>query len=308
MIPLFFAPLQGYTDDVFRRTHHQSVGGATAYYTPFLRWEHGGIRPKDERDIRAAHNEAVPVVPQLIASSVDEFRPLLEAVRAQGYQAVDFNMGCPFPLQARHGRGAGLLARTEQVRAIFEEMRLHCDLRFSVKMRLGWDDPQEAFRLIPLLHTAPLTHVTLHPRLGTQAYKGQADREAFRLFMEQCNLPLVYNGDLQSPDDILQLLEAFPGLAGVMIGRGWLARPSLGRELMEGRTWPLHERLALVLRLHERIYAHHAGHIPSETQLLQRMRPFWDYLEAEIGRKAFKKIHKAGSLRNYLAAVAAIVP
>ena len=51
MKPLHFAPLQGYTDDVYRRLHHRLVGGIAAYYTPFVRWEHGGVRSKDLRDI-----------------------------------------------------------------------------------------------------------------------------------------------------------------------------------------------------------------------------------------------------------------
>ena len=306
MLPLYFAPLQGYTDDVYRRTHHQLVGGATAYYTPFLRWEHGGVRSKDERDIRPEHNIGVPIVPQVIASSVDEFRALLAVVLERGYREVDLNMGCPFPLQARHGRGSGLLARHTQVAEIFDEMRQHPDVRFSVKLRLGWDNDQEAIRLLPLLNAAPLHRLTLHPRLGTQAYKGEANREAFALFSANCAHPIVYNGDLHTPDEVEQLLEALPQLAGVMIGRGWLARPSLGRELIDGRTWSADERLQLIVQLHERIYAHHASIIPSEAQLLQKMRPFWDYLEDEIGRKPFKKIHKAGSLRNYLAAVEAL--
>ena len=50
MLPLYFAPLQGFTEDTYRRIHHELVGGITAYYTPFLRLEHKGIRTKDARD------------------------------------------------------------------------------------------------------------------------------------------------------------------------------------------------------------------------------------------------------------------
>ena len=51
-IPIHFAPLQGYTDDVYRRIHHQLAGGIDTYYTPFVRMEGGGVRSKDMRDIR----------------------------------------------------------------------------------------------------------------------------------------------------------------------------------------------------------------------------------------------------------------
>ena len=106
MKPLHFAPLQGYTDDVYRRLHHRLVGGIAAYYTPFVRWEYGGVRSKDLRDIAPEHNEGVPVVPQIIAADADELARLVDVVAGLGYRRIDLNMGCPFPLQARHGRGS----------------------------------------------------------------------------------------------------------------------------------------------------------------------------------------------------------
>ena len=63
---IHFAPLQGYTDDVYRRLHHQLIGGIATYTTPFLRVEGGGVRSKDLRDVDPEHNQGVLVVPQLI--------------------------------------------------------------------------------------------------------------------------------------------------------------------------------------------------------------------------------------------------
>lgn len=307
MIPLHFAPLQGYTEDAFRRLHHRCVGGATAYHTPFLRWEHGGVRSKDLRDVRPAFNEGVPIVPQVIASSLEEFTALLGVLEPMGYRRVDLNMGCPFPLQARHGRGAGLIARREQVEAILDEMRRRTDWQFSIKLRLGWESPEESLSLLPLLNTAPLAHLTLHPRLGTQGYKGEADVEAFARFAEQCTLPLIYNGDLRTPGDVRRIAERFPHLAGIMIGRGWLGRPSLGKEIEEGREWERHKRIRLAKQIHEQLHAHFAAIIPGEAQLHQKLKTYWDFMEEELGRKAFKKVQKAGNFKNYLRAVEEIL-
>ena len=69
MLPIHFAPLQGHTDDVYRRIHHQFIGGIERYYTPFVRVEAGDIRSKDRRDIDPKNNEDVPVVPQIIFKS-----------------------------------------------------------------------------------------------------------------------------------------------------------------------------------------------------------------------------------------------
>lgn len=307
MIALHFAPLQGYTDDVYRRLHHQLVGGVDFYYTPFVRLEHGVPRYKDLRDILPTHNEDVPVVPQIIAANVQEFRTLTDLIVENGYRRIDLNMGCPFPLQAKHGRGCGLLAKTDDITAMFAEMKQHPEVQFSIKLRLGWDDSTVAQRLLPLINDAPIMQVALHPRIGTQGYKGTTDVEAFAAFAAECKKPLIYNGDLTSPEEVLQMQERFPQLTGIMVGRGLLARPSLGAELRKQREWVRHERIALLHRLHDALHAHYARIIPGEAQLHQKLRTFWDYLEPEIGRKPFKAVHKAGNLRNYLRAVAEIV-
>lgn len=307
MIALHFAPLQGYTDDVYRRLHHQLVGGVDFYYTPFVRLEHGVPRSKDLRDILPTHNEDVPVVPQIIAANVQEFRTLTDLIVENGYRRIDLNMGCPFPLQAKNGRGCGLLAKTDDITAMFAEMKQHPEVQFSIKLRLGWDDSTVAQRLLPLINEAPIMQVALHPRIGTQGYKGTTDVEAFAAFAAECKKPLIYNGDLTSPEEVLQMQERFPQLTGIMVGRGLLARPSLGAELRKQREWVRHERIALLHRLHDALHAHYARIIPGEAQLHQKLRTFWDYLEPEIGRKPFKAVHKAGNLRNYLRAVAEIV-
>ena len=76
MIALHFAPLQGYTDDIYRRLHHQLVGGVVFLLHPLLcdrTWRTSA--PKDLRDIAPEHNENVPVVPQIIAANIAEFAP-----------------------------------------------------------------------------------------------------------------------------------------------------------------------------------------------------------------------------------------
>ena len=132
-----FAPLQGYTDCIYRRAHHECVGGVDEYYTPFVRIEHGEIRKKDLRDIDPERNSGVPTVPQVIAKDGDEFARLCDALQGQGWQRIDINMGCPFPMQVKAGRGSGLLQHPDKVEEILREMQSRPEVTFSVKMRLG---------------------------------------------------------------------------------------------------------------------------------------------------------------------------
>ena len=302
-IPIHFAPLQGYTDDVYRRIHHELMGGIQTYYTPFLRMEGGGIRSKDMRDIRPEFNEGVPVVPQIIVKSMKEFEFLTAIVEEKGYTHVDINMGCPFPLQAKHGRGSGLLAHVDIVEEMAKAMASKSQLKFSVKMRLGWENADEWHPVLDVLNATPLEQITLHPRIGTQQYKGSVSMEAFGEFYALCKHPMIYNGDVTSVDDIRKLEAMYPKLAGVMIGRGLLARPSLASEYASGVELPWEKRRPMLLDFHDRMKAHYETTANSEAQVHSRLRLFWEYMEEELGRKTYKKIMKAGNLKNYLSAV-----
>lgn len=302
-MPIHFAPLQGYTDDAYRRIHHQLIGGICTYYTPFVRMEAGGVRSKDMRDIRPEFNEGVPVVPQIILKSMKEFEYLVGIVEEKGYTRIDLNLGCPFPMQAKHGRGSGLLAHTDIIADMAQSIASKKHLQFSVKMRLGWENADEWRPVLDILNETPLQQVTLHPRIGTQQYKGTLDMQAFEACYHACKHPLVYNGDLTSVADIRRIEQAYPRLAGIMIGRGLLARPSLAIEYASGKEQTWEERRETLQEMHRQLQAHYEPILNSEAQLHNKLRTFWEYMENELGRKPYKKIMKSGNLRNYLKAV-----
>ncbi len=308
-MPIYFAPLQGYTEAPYRRIHQEVCGGIDCYYTPFIRLEHGQIRKKDLREALPEQNEGVKVIPQVIASDAEEFLPLVEKLAAIGHTEVDVNMGCPFPLQTRLGRGSGILPHVDRVEGVLREVtRLHDEqgIRFTVKMRLGQESADECMALLPALNVAPLEHITLHPRVGKTQYKGELDMESFARFYEASEHPLVFNGMLLSVEDIARVVEQYPRLAGVMIGRGLLSRPTLAWEWQEGRTLDEAAVRQKVLEMHRRLLTHYESAIEGgEGQLVQKMHAFWEYMEPLFGHKVVKKILKSGSLRNYREAVSA---
>ncbi len=303
MLPIFFAPLQGYTDDVYRRIHHKLAGAVKNYYTPFVRVEIGSIRSKDLRDITPENNKNVPVVPQIIFSNRKEFEYLVDRVEALGYNEIDLNMGCPFPLQARHGRGSGILSDTATVGEIIEAIKARKNIQFSIKMRLGWENNDEYKEVIKLLNTVNLQHITLHPRTGIQQYKGNIDIERFKIAYKISDNPIIYNGNILTLDDIKRTEENFPQLKGIMIGRGLLGIPSLAVEYHNNTVWNNNKRIELMLKMHDALMAEYAKILKGDTQMLNKMRTFWEYSETLLGRKPYKKIIKSGNLKNYLIAV-----
>ena len=127
--------------------------------------------------------------------------------------------------------------------------------------------------------------------------------EAFDEFYARCKHPLIYNGDITTLEDIQSIETTYPNLAGIMIGRGLLARPSLATEYFSGKESPWETRRNQLHEFHNRLMAHYETTANSEAQVHNRMRLFWEYMEAEIWKKTYKKIMKAGNLKNYLAAV-----
>ena len=323
MLKILFAPLQGYTTGIYRKAHAEIFGGVDAYYAPFLRIENGKPREKDLRDLNLFDGNAREI-PQIIANSIDEFKILANALIAKGYTEIDFNMGCPFPMQVNRHRGAGLLSDEQAVQEIMDEIRKISNangtaptivkgtapVKFSVKMRLGQDSPDEAFALLPILNEAPLSQITLHPRLGKQQYKGAIDFKSFEKFYEECRHPLVYNGDITTVSQICEMERRYPKLAGVMIGRGLLAKPSLAAEYKGMRdincAAPSQDFFGKLFQMHQVIFDHACKTYQGDSQILSHIQSFWEYLEPSIPKKIFKKIKKAGKLSEYQEAITAM--
>ena len=300
---IYSAPLQGFTEAVWRNVHNEVFGGIDDYYTPFLRYEHGEIRSKDIRDVECKNNTVENLVPQIIAATPEEMRPLLELIRNEGYKRVDINMGCSFPLQARKKHGAGILSHPDLVAGILEEVKRNDDIVFSIKMRLGWNDKHEWQALMEMINDTPLSHVTMHPRLGVEQYKKPVDIDAFREFYDACKHPVVYNGDLLTLQDIQRVENEFPELDGIMLGRGLLANPALGLEYSAGKEMSNKELAISVRKMHDKMHDVMAQRLQGNTQYLNKLKPYWEYLLPDMQKRDKKAILKAATIEKYMYAV-----
>lgn len=365
ILPVHFAPLQGFTECAYRQAHFLYAGirkdesnlgsGIAAYYTPFLRIEKGAAREKDLRDLQRdlefiksrqsnchcenlAYGTSIDsschspldgesgrfynVIPQVICRDAFEFRTLVDAIQKlkqdcgfapnEVFPQIDINMGCPFPMQAKSGRGSGILPRIDAVKEILAEVANRAPLRFSIKMRLGYTSPEECLALLPLLNEAPLAHITMHPRLGVQQYKGALDFDAFQKFYEGCKHPVIFNGDITSVKDIQAIACRFPNIKGIMIGRGLLANPALATEYQAGSK-NTDNPIPALIKIHDALLANYRQRLQGDAQVLDKIRPFWTYAietaqdpsrgQSDIPKRAIKKIAKARNLSDYLNAV-----
>lgn len=298
---IFCAPIQGLTETAWRHFHHEIYGdGVEAYHTPFLRVERGEIRRRDVRDLGSELNEGLRLIPQIIFRDMREFTMLCDAVKGAGYKCVDINMGCPFPPQVHHGRGAGMMANVELLSALAGVMKSeYTDMEFSLKMRLGVESPDEWRSSMVAINALPLSRLTVHPRTARQQYQGELWLDEFSELLRASTHPVIYNGDITSPGQIDDVMTRYPGLAGVMIGRGLFSRPSLVAEWLAGEEWDEKRRHEAVMRLHAMVYGHYRDTLSGDAQVLGKVKPFWEYLAPSLDRKAMKAIKKATTLRKY---------
>ena len=315
---LHMAPLQGYTEAEYRRAWLDVYGPSLPAdtpihtYTPFLRVEKGEVWKRSLRDaispLNPAEGDIHPaVVPQIIVGNMEEFTLLTSTLRNHGFSRIDINLGCPFPPHVKKGRGAGALLRPDFLRDMAAAIAADPSTSYSIKLRAGVTDHAQWRPALEIFNAAPLRHITLHPRIAADQYRGTASLEAFAEFAAECLHPLIYNGDLADPAHVAAITAQFPTLRGIMLGRGLLARPSLPVELATGTEWTPDQRLAHILRLHARYRALLEQRIEGgDHQLLTKLHPFWEYLEAAIGRKPWKLLRKATTLPNYAAALSTI--
>lgn len=228
---LILAPMQGLTELLFRRAYQQVFPGAIDLaVSPFLSLTHGdlsGAWGKIDDVLPEANSGSIPVVPQILGREVEEFIALGNRLFELGYQEVNWNIGCPVRRVAAKRRGSGILPYPDLVRIVLEGVLPRLKPHLSVKMRLGYSSKDEIFRLIPVLNDFPLKSITIHPRLGKQAYSGVPDMATFSQVLPLLKHPVVYNGDITTPGHYLHLQQQFPQIHDFMIGRGVLYDPLL---------------------------------------------------------------------------------
>lgn len=294
------APMEGVTDAVHRRVHHQLFGGVEKYYIPFITPSiHMVFTTRDLRNIAPENNAGVPCVPQLLTRDAALFLWAAKELCDMGYDEVNLNTGCPSGTVSAKGRGSGMLRDLSALRAFLDAIFAASPLPVSIKTRIGFYDPAEWPAILDIFRQYPVKELTIHPRTREEFYKGGVHADAFARAAEEKSLPLVFNGNLFSVEDCTALQAQYPGLP-MMIGRGLIANPALGRQLHGGAP-ATHEELQ---RYHDALLDAYAREYPADT-VHSRMREHMKYLSCcfDGAEKALKAIRKS-TPKTYPAAAA----
>ncbi len=290
------APLQGYTTRAWRLAHWRVFGAVDDYTAPFMRVQRGQVRRHDVADVDPSENADVPLVPQILASQPGDALIMVNALTAMGYHRIDINLGCPFPPIALHRKGSGMLPHPDLVEELFTSLATVQGVEYSLKMRLGWDHPEQWKQVLPLTHILRPVRVVVHPRIGKQQYAGDLDMAQFEQLLANCPWPVVFNGGITSPEQIDEVRNNYPSLAGVMVGRGLISNPAM---LCPEKATP-----ACYRQFHDNILNDYTTHMTGgDKQVLTHMKALWEWMLPQADKRARKAIKKSTRFDHYLAAV-----
>jgi tRNA-dihydrouridine synthase len=230
-LPTALAPMQDVTDLTFMRLLGQ-YGVPDYFFTEYFRvHEHSSLdQPIVESILH--HGTGRPVFAQMIGEDVFHLRRTALALQELPIAGVDLNMGCPAPKIYRKNVGGGLLRDPDSIESIFAILRETCKGRFTVKMRIGFEDDRHYEGILRLVNAYGVDALSIHGRTVKQMYRGDVDYERIRRAVEQVNCPVFANGNIFSVHKA-HLVKQITGCHGVMIGRSAIRNPWIFRQIRE---------------------------------------------------------------------------
>ena len=229
---LALAPMQDITHLPFWRIMAR-YGGVDLFFTEYMR-VHSVSKP--ERwivDSIVRNPTGRPVIAQIIGNDIPSILRTLPLLQALPIAAIDLNLGCPAPVVYRKCAGGGLLRDLPLVDRLLGAMRDAIPGRFTVKTRIGFDDPVTD-ALVPLLVKHRPDLVTVHGRTVLEMYRGGIHYHHIRDFAKALPCPVLANGNVSTPDMAKETLR-LTGAKGLMIGRGAIRNPWLFQQIRQHR-------------------------------------------------------------------------
>jgi len=251
---LFVAPMAGVTDRPFRQLCKQFGAGLAVsemVASNSLLWGSEKTRRRANHD-----GEVEPISVQIAGADPAMMADAARYNVEEGAQIIDINMGCPAKKVCNTMAGSALLKDEPLVGQILESVVKAVDVPVTLKFRTGWDTANKnALKVASIAEQSGVQLLSLHGRTRACGFSGRAEYDTIRAVKRATRLPVVANGDINTPEDARHVLE-YTGADGIMIGRAAQGRPWIFREI--GHYLATGEKLPppLVSEIHVVLIAH----------------------------------------------------
>ena len=217
--------MEGITLYPLRNIHRKVFGvGIDKYFTPFLTASHTHhFKNREKKDVLPEKNSAFDdyrrqIVPQIMAANSETFLWAAREMKKLGYEEINLNLGCPAPTVVNRHKGSGLLTEPEYLDRmlceIYEGIAGREDYpAISLKTRLGFQDPEEAGRLMKIYASYPVKELIIHARVREDYYRGNPRIDAFRSAVSAYRAAggradICYNGNVSDTQSYNEILKA----------------------------------------------------------------------------------------------------
>lgn len=303
---LYLAPMEEITGYIFRNVTDRHFPGADRFITPFVSPNQKNIlKTKDGREIVPEHNTGKQVAIQILTNQAEGCIELMDSLKEFGYKDINLNFGCPSGTVVKKHRGSGILQSPSELDILLKDIfssDIAKEINISVKTRVGMETAEKWPELVEVYNSYPISMLMIHPRIGTDFYKGTPRMDTWEYALSHYKGKLCYNGDVVSATQANELLENYGDdrFDSIMIGRGAVANPGIFREIKTGQRMTLSE----LKEWHNDLFAEYENTF-STNDALYKMKEVWFYLSHSFDGidKAVKNIRKCNSKPDYFAAV-----
>ena len=228
---LALAPMQDVTDLAFM-TLMARYGGPDVYWTEYLRVHAVSTPEKWIVQAITANVTGRPIVAQMIGNDIPALVRTAKFLQTLPSAAVDLNLGCPAPVVYRKCAGGGLLREPQRVDAILGALRQAVTIPFTVKTRIGFDDPRVFDELLPIFARHSLDLLTVHARTVKEMYRSEVHYDFIARAVAHMPCPVMANGNVHSAGKAAEVLR-LTSARGLMIGRGAIRNPWLFTQIRQ---------------------------------------------------------------------------
>lgn len=228
--PLILAPMAGVTDLPFRFLCREQ--GAGLVCMEMVSAKAVSFHNKNTEKLMQTSPGEHPVSLQLFGSEPDIISEIAREIEERPFDILDLNMGCPVPKIVGNGEGSALMREPKLVEAIVSKTVRATKKPVTVKIRKGFDeDHVNAVEIAKIAEASGAAAVAVHGRTREQYYAGQADWDIIRQVKEAVKIPVIGNGDVDSPQKAKELLTE-TGCDGIMIGRAARGNPWIFHQIL----------------------------------------------------------------------------
>lgn len=243
---LFFAPMEGITDDSFRKIILKLYPEWDVLACDFLRVPSAGKYPNKHlikhfgKDIFEVPWIQDKTMFQILTSHKAFTVEMVKQVEELQIPWMDMNIGCPSPTVCKNRGGSFLLTDLVSLRGLVRSVRQNYTGRFTAKIRIGYNDTAGFEDSIKMLNDEGVEMITVHGRTRDDMYKAPARWEFIKRAVELSQVPIIGNGDVWKTTDIDRMLKE-TGCHGVMVARGALKAPWIAQDYRRGYFEPTKE-------------------------------------------------------------------